>query len=85
MKTLINGYISSCTMVKKRIGELLLQRKQLNQQGKADIIIELDLDRRIRLLYTEHDQMQKIIIHLTSYMKMIGTAENGVIKECQDE
>lgn len=72
MRTLINGYKTSCTMAKKRIGELLVQRRLLRSQGKSDTIKDLDLDRRIRLLYTEYTEMREIIVHLTLLSKALN-------------
>ena len=71
MTKLINGYKSSCKLVKDRIGELLAQRRSLMVQGRSDLIKELDLDRRINLLYIEYRDMREIIINLTAYMKAI--------------
>ena len=37
------------------------------ERGDIRRVAELDLDRRIRMLYEEHGEMQEIISHLTSY------------------
>lgn len=71
MKQMINGYKQSCVMVKGRILELTQQRNELRNQGETEKIEELDLERRIRLLYSEHSQMQEIILHLTAYMRRV--------------
>ena len=71
MTALINGYKKSCTLAKKRIAELQTQRKLLESQGRNELIEELDLERRIRLLYTEYYQMQEIVSHLSAYMKAV--------------
>ncbi len=71
MTKLINGYKKSCKMARERIGELLIQRRTLRSQGKSDVIKELDLDRRIRLLYTEYTDMREIIVHLTMLSKAL--------------
>lgn len=71
MNNLINGYKVSCIMAKKRIGELLIQRRTLKSQGKNNIVKDLDLDRRIRLLYTEYNEMHEIIVHLTLLSKAL--------------
>ena len=58
-------------MAKNRILELTQQRNELRKQGENEKIEELDLERRIRLLYSEHSQMQEIILHLTAYMRRV--------------
>lgn len=73
MTKLINGYKTSCTMARERIGELLVQRRSLRSQGKSDTIKDLDLDRRIRLLYTEYNDMREIIVHLTLLSKALNS------------
>ncbi len=64
MDKLINNYKVSCKMAKERIGELLLQRRNLRDKGDIATIQQLDLNRRIRLLYTEYTDMSEIITHL---------------------
>lgn len=71
MEQMINGYKQSCLMAKNRILELTQQRNELRKQGENEKIEELDLERRIRLLYSEHSQMQEIILHLTAYMRRV--------------
>ena len=71
MKQMINGYIQSCAMAKQRIAELTLQKNELMRAGCTDLIGELDLERRIRLLYKEHSQMQDTINYLTGYMRRV--------------
>lgn len=71
MEQMINGYKQSCVMAKSRILELTQQRNELRKQGENEKIEELDLERRIRLLYSEHSQMQEIILHLTAYMRRV--------------
>ena len=61
MESMINGYVESCTRVKSRIDELTRQKDYLKQQGDICTIEELDLDRRIRLLYCEYGQMQEVL------------------------
>lgn len=73
MTNLISGYINSCYMVKKRIAELSDQRRDLVKTGKQAVVDELLLDRRIRLLYEEYEQMQEIISHLDSYSRKVGS------------
>ena len=72
MNELINGYTSSCTLVRQRIAELTAQRRELAASGNYRRIESLDLERRIRLLYTEHCQMKEIIDHLTAYTRRVG-------------
>lgn len=66
MNKLINNYKVSCEMVKVRIGELLVQRRYLRNNGDFMAIEQLDLNRRIRLLYTEYTDMNEVIAHLES-------------------
>ena len=72
MTDIINGYIQSCVLVKKRIAELSTLMKQLRNNGNEEEIERLDLERRISLLYTEHRDMQEIIGHLRSKYKRIN-------------
>ncbi|WP_024861677.1 hypothetical protein [Ruminococcus flavefaciens] len=67
MTQLIQNYTNSRDLVKQRITELSELRSSLMKKGDSARVIELDLDRRIRLLYEEHGEMQEIISHLTSY------------------
>ena len=69
MDNMINGYVESCLRVKARIGELTLQRDCLKRQGDICAIEELDLDRRIKLLYCEYGQMQEVLFALRSYTR----------------
>lgn len=69
MKEMINEYEKSCSLVKQRIRQLTQQRNELRKKGRGDEIIELDLERRIHLLYVEHEQMSEIILHLSQYMR----------------
>lgn len=84
MQTMIQGYRTSCELVKKRVRELREQRKALLETGGNSIVAELDLERRIRLLYTEYEEMQEIINHLESYVKR-STGKlcevNGIVKK----
>ena len=73
MKNLISGYICSSKLVKERIAELSDQRKTLVRGGQQALADELLLDRRIRLLYEEYEQMQEIIAHLDSYSRRVGS------------
>lgn len=71
MKNLIFSYDQSCKMVKKRIAELTSLKNTLSRKGMTDQIDELDLERRLRLLYEEHQQMQEIISYLKSYARRV--------------
>ena len=67
MTQLINNYTKSRDLVKQRITELSELRSDLIGKGDTLMVSELDLDRRIRILYEEHGEMQQIISHLTAY------------------
>ncbi|WP_028516132.1 hypothetical protein [Ruminococcus flavefaciens] len=67
MTQLIKSYTNSRGLVKQRITELSELRLSLVKRGDIRRVAELDLDRRIRMLYEEHGEMQEIISHLTSY------------------
>ena len=67
MTQLIKNYTNSRNLVKQRITELSELRLSLVKRGDIRRVAELDLDRRIRMLYEEHGEMQEIISHLTSY------------------
>lgn len=67
MTQLIKNYTNSRDLVKQRITELSKLRLSLVKRGNIRRVAELDLDRRIRMLYEEHGEMQEIISHLTSY------------------
>ncbi|MBR1592654.1 MAG: hypothetical protein IJ666_06565 [Ruminococcus sp.] len=71
MKNMIKAYRQSCVVVKKRILELRRLEKLLEEQGDELRIAELDLSRRINLLYCEHREMQEIIEHLELYSRRV--------------
>lgn len=75
MTQLIKNYINSRNLVKQRITELSELRNALVKRGDTLRAEELDLDRRIRLLYEEHGEMQAIISHLTSYNRRRESVE----------
>ena len=56
MRQMIKDYEKSCELAKQR---------------RNALIDELDLERRIRLLYTEHSQMKEIVLYLTSYVRRV--------------
>ncbi len=72
MDKLIKNYKVSCEMAKERIGELLVQRRYLRDKGDTKAIEQLDLNRRIRLLYTEYSDMNEIITHLERHSRARG-------------
>ena len=67
MTQLIKNYTNSRDLVKQRITELSELRRALLKRGDNAKVSELDLDRRIQVLYEEHGEMQAIISHLTSF------------------
>lgn len=71
MRQMIKAYEESCILVKKRIAQLTKQKNDLKREGREDTIEELDLERRIRLLYVEHSQMNEIVIYLTNYVRRV--------------
>ncbi|MBQ8960974.1 MAG: hypothetical protein IJ071_07135 [Ruminococcus sp.] len=71
MKNMINGYAESCVKVKLRIAQLTKEKNELKKQGRTDLIDDLRLEQRIRLLYAEHSQMREVIDYLTGYMRRI--------------
>ena len=71
MTDLINNYTQSCEMVEKRISELTDLRSSLLKNGDSARADELNLDRRIRVLYEEHGELKAIIAHLTSYNRRL--------------
>lgn len=72
MTDLIKNYTYSRALVRKRIGELLALRHSLLERGDSLRAGQLDLDRRIRLLYTENLELTEIIAHLTSCQRRRG-------------
>lgn len=71
MTELIKNYTTSCDMVRQRINELTALRSSLLKNGEQARVEELALDRRIRMLYEEHGELQEIISHLTSYNRRL--------------
>lgn len=71
MRQMIKAYEKSCVLAKKRIDQLTKQKNDLKRAGREDVVEELDLERRIRLLYTEHSQMKEIVIYLTNYVRRV--------------
>ena len=71
MKQMMKEYEHSCLLVKQRIVQLTKQRNELRKEGNNGRIDELDLDRRIRLLYTEHSELREIVQHLMNYVRRV--------------
>ena len=71
MTELIKNYIKSCKLVEKRISELTDLRSSLLKNGNSSRADELNLDRRIRILYEEHGELKAIISHLISYNRRL--------------
>ena len=69
MNDLIKNYTYSRDLVKKRISELLTLRHSLTERGDSLRAGQPDLDRRIRILYTELDELTEIISNLTTYQR----------------
>lgn len=67
MYALIKDYRKSCGLIRKRIKLLTEQKNSLVRSGKPDIVNELDIERRIRLLYVENAELEEIIEHLEKY------------------
>ena len=71
MRELIRNYELSRRMAKERIHQLTEERNMLRKKGDTARIEELDLERRIRLLYTEHGELAEIVAHLTGDAKKV--------------
>lgn len=71
MYSLIRNYQQSCILVRKRIKVLTQQRNQLVKAGNQQLIDNLNLEQRIRLLYTEYAQTEEIVEHLTNYARRV--------------
>ncbi|MBQ9807950.1 MAG: hypothetical protein IJM55_03685 [Ruminococcus sp.] len=69
MKELLNCYQESRAKVLDRIHQLTSQRNALRAKGDIAGIAELDLERRIKLLYTEHEELSDIVRHLDGYVR----------------
>lgn len=72
MYSLIRSYEQSCNMVRKRIQFLTQQRNKLIKSGNKQLADSLNLEQRIRLLYTEAEQMQEIVEHLKNYERRVN-------------
>ncbi|MDE5763508.1 MAG: hypothetical protein K2I00_00890 [Ruminococcus sp.] len=72
MKKMIENYTKSCELAINRIKELKHQKKQLEEKNQFCKIDELNLERRIRVLYEEYAYMNEIINRLTCYLKWKG-------------
>ena len=76
MREMIKNYRKSCIIVKRRIDELRKLEKTLQEQGDEIRISELDLSRRINLLYCEHREMEETIEHLELYLRRVEERGN---------
>ena len=72
MYTLINEYKKSSQLVRERIKILTEQKNILMHSGKTDDINAMDLERRLRLLYTENAEITEIIEHLEKYTRRVA-------------
>ena len=77
MRDMIKNYRKSCIIVKRRINELRKLEKSLHEQGDELKISELDLSRRINLLYCENREMEEIIEHLELYVRRVEERGNS--------
>lgn len=71
MYTLIKEYQKSCKLVKKRLKLLTEQKKNLVRTGKTDILNNFNLEKRIKLLYMESEELEEIIEHLEKYAERV--------------
>ncbi len=71
MQSLIMDYERSCHLVRERIKFLTQQRNQLVKSRQEQLVSELNLEQRIRLLYVECAQMEEIIQHLKNYTRRV--------------
>lgn len=71
MYSLIKEYQLSCNLIKNRIKFLTQQRNMLVKSGQPDTIDSLNLEKRIRLLYTEYEQTTEIVKHLQNYARRV--------------
>ena len=71
MYTLIKEYRKSCRLIKERLKILTEQKNNLVKSGKSDIVNELNIERRIRLLYVENAELEEIIEHLEKYARRV--------------
>ncbi|MDE6538836.1 MAG: hypothetical protein K2K66_01475 [Ruminococcus sp.] len=67
MHTLIKDYRKSCALIRERIKLLTEQKNNLVRSGKSDIVNELNIEKRLRLLYVENTELEEIIEHLEKY------------------
>lgn len=71
MKKLVKEYQEGCMKLKKRIAELTAQLRELREAGNEDEIEKLMLEKRIKLLYIEHQQTQETAEYLASCIRRI--------------
>lgn len=75
MYTLIREYRKSSKLLKERIKTLTEQKNSLVRSGKKDAVAELNLEKRLRMLYVEKNEADEIIQHLEKYAGRV--AERG--------
>ena len=76
MRELIRSYEHSRDLAKDRIRQLTKERNMLRKNGDTARIAELDLERRIRLLYMEHGELACIVSHLNGYARRVEERGN---------
>ena len=76
MRELIRNYEHSRELAAERIHQLTKDRNMLRKNGDTTRIQELDLERRIRLLYTEQGELAGIVEHLTGYARRVEERGN---------
>ena len=64
MYSLIKDYELSCNLIKKRI--------KLIKSGEKRMVDDMNLEKRIRLLYVEYQQTMEIVEHLTNYARRVN-------------
>lgn len=72
MYSLIKDYELSCSLIKKRIKFLTHQRNMLIKSGEKRMVDDMNLEKRIRLLYVEYEQTMEIVEHLTNYARRVN-------------
>ncbi len=75
MRELIKGYEQSCIKVKTRIDELNHMKREFMKQGNEHMIAELDLERRIKILYSDFYRMRETADYLASYVRRVEQRE----------
>lgn len=71
MYKLIKEYRKSSNLIKKRIKLLTEQKNNFVKSKKSDIINEMNIEKRLKLLYVENEETEKIIEHLENYIRSV--------------